>query len=136
MEHVFRAAVLAQPSLVALVGFRVFQDSVEQAPTRPYITFQVISGPRGYTQDGADRVTTFRYQVDIWGDTPTQCGEVRDAFEATLSGKYNEVFGSPPMRLQGLFIDDEQSGYASELDNAGPRLSRKRIDCFVTISPP
>lgn len=133
IEQVFRAMVLAQPSIAALVSDRVFQDYVTQAPTRPYITFQIISGPRKYTQDGADGVTTYRIQTDVWGDQPDQCAGVRDAIEATLSGKYNESFGSPAMRVQGVFIDNESAGYESALDAAGPKLSRKRLDLLVTV---
>lgn len=96
------------------------------------ITYQIISGPRDYTQDGADGVTTFRFQVDIWGHVMIDIVATRDTLVTALSGAYNQRWGSPPVKIHGVFVDNERDDIDAASDIPGPRLFRKTIDFMVT----
>lgn len=128
MEAAFRAWLIAHGGC----SDRVTPDVADQNEQRPYITYQVISGPRDYVQEGGtDGVTTKRVQVDIWADTPAAARACRDGLHAS-SGMINSSMGSPPVRLQAAFVVDERSAYEPALDQAGPRLFRSSLDFQVT----
>lgn len=129
MEDAFRAMLIEH----AGVDDRVYPLKLPQAVTRPALTYQFITGPRDYTQDGPDGATRFRVQVDIWGTAYNQCRTVRDALAAGISGLNHESFGSPAVEILGCFIDNERDFYESALDAAGPKLFRKTLDLFVTF---
>lgn len=133
MEEAFRALILAQPGIAALIGTRVYPLVLPQGFERPAIKFQIISTSRDYKQDGDDGVPTRRIQVDIYGDTYAQVKAVRDA-TLVLSGINHISVGSPPVYFHGIFFDDERDFYESVLDDAGPKLFRKSYDWFVTTS--
>lgn len=134
MEHAFRAMALANGGLSALISQRFYPVPAPQADTRPYITYQVISGPRDYTQDGPDGVTTFRIQCRLYADDYTSGRALRDAFISAVGGLRQQDYGSPAIRIQACFIDNERDAYQPELDEAGPRLWGKFLDVLVTAN--
>lgn len=138
METTFLAMVEQQTAITALVGSgvdtRLYPLKLPQKPTFPAITYQVISGPRAYTQDGPDRVTTFRVQANLYGGSYDQCVALRDAVRDSLSGLNNQAFGSPPVKVKGVFIANERDTYEEGLDqtpDGGPY--RKSVDLLVTV---
>lgn len=132
METAFRALVIESGGSPSLFADRVFPVVLPQAAPRPSLTYQVISGPRLYSQDGAALPTTFRVQLDIWADTYEDTRAVRDALLPTLTGAKFAAFGSPPVVIQAVFVDNERDLYESELNEPGPLLFRKSIDLLVT----
>jgi len=129
MEHALRA-MLEQH---AGVSGRIYPVKLPQNPTYPALTYQVITGPRDYTQDGPDGATRFRVQIDIRDTTYTGCRTVRDALVGGVSGLNHEPFGSPAVEVLGCFIDSERDFYESALDAARPEVFRKSMDLFVTF---
>lgn len=141
MEPTFLALLQAQAGLTALVGAgtnaRIYPLKLPQNPTFPAVTYQVISGPRDYTQQGRDGVVTYRVQCNLYARTYDGVRQLRDAFERSLSGLYNVVVGSPPGRVQGVFILNERDIYESALDQLPPGGPyRKIIDLSVTLPQP
>lgn len=115
----------------ALVGTRVFPDEFPQKPEYPAIVYQVISGPRDYTQDGPDNLTEFRVQVDAYATTAAGANALRTAIRNDLSGYAGTVPISPAVRIQGVFVDNERDSAVPELEKAGPRVKRKTLDLMV-----
>lgn len=139
MEEAFRECVLAQPAVSALLGPRLYPMEFPQDPTFPAATYQTISGPREYTQDGPDRVTRFRVQMRIRATTPDGANAVRNAFKNSAAhGVINELFGgSPPTtKLLAIFIDNEVTETDPPLAVTGPRLYGMRLDLIVWATEP
>lgn len=138
MEETFIDMLQATASITTLVGSgddaRIYPLLLPQAPVFPAITYQVISGPRDYTQDGADRVVTWRVQANCYGNDYAEAKALRDAFDKDISGLYNRAFGSPPVVVQGCFIDNERDFYEEALavlPNGIPY--RKTLDLLFTV---
>lgn len=141
MEDTFVSMLQSQPAITALIGSgvntRLFPNRLPQNPTFPAIVYQVISAPRDYTQDGRDGVVRFRVQCNLYGATYTESKAIRDALEATLSGLHNQSFGSPQVKVKGVFLTNERDTYEQALDSTplgGPY--RKSVDLMVTLAHP
>lgn len=94
------------------------------------MTYQVITAPRDYVMEGADGVTRFRIQLDIYADTYEKVRNVRDALAAAMSGAFAVEFGG--LKIKGCFIDNERDNVGGELGSTVVRLFRKTIDFLVT----
>lgn len=141
MEDTFVAMVQAQAPITALIGSgadtRLFPLKLPQSPTFPAMTYQIISAPRNYTQDGADRVVRFRVQCNLYGADYAQAKALRDALESSVSGLNNTAFGSPPVKVKGVFLTNERDTYEQALD-ADPAGApyRKSVDLMVSLVHP
>jgi len=141
MEDTFVAMLEAQPAVTALVGSgadaRIFPVTLPQDPTFPCLTYQVISGARDYVQDGADGVVRFRVQCNLYGATYAQVKALRDALETSVSGLHTQSFGSPPVKVKGVFLTNERDTYEQALAQLPPGSPyRKTIDLMVTLDHP
>lgn len=141
MEDTFKAMVEAQGAVTALIGSgndtRLFPVTLPQDPTFPAMTYQIISGPRDYTQDGPDGVVRFRVQCNLYALTYSAVKALRDALETSLSGLNNLDFGSPPVRVKGVFITNERDTYEQALSQLPPGAPyRKSVDLMVTVRHP
>lgn len=132
MEEALRAAIIQVAGSPSLIGERVYPVKLPQKPTLPAVTYQVISGPRRYTQDGKAQPTTFRVQVEFWAHTYEAARQLRDVILLALSGERFEGLGSPPCTLQRIFVDNERDVYQAALDRVGPEMFGKSHDLFVT----
>ena len=136
MEQAFVAMILAQAGITSLIGTganaRLYALLLPQKFTRPALTYQVISGPRDYTQDGPDGVITFRIQLDLWADSYADLVTLRDAIAIAISGLHHLPFGSPAVMIHGVFIGAERDFYEGAFNTPGPRLFRKALDLMVT----
>lgn len=132
MEHSLRALIAYH----AGVDDRIYPVKLPQNPTLPAITYQIISGLRGYTQDGKDGVTDYRVQINIDAYSYAECRTVRDAIAAGISGVSHESFGSPSVELLKVFIDSERDAFQSAVDAEGPEIFRKSLDLLVTARVP
>ena len=94
------------------------------------VTYQVITAPRDYVQEGADGVVTFRIQTNVWNGNYDDLLAARNTMAAAMSGAYGVTFDG--LKIQGCFIDNEGDEVAGEIDEPGPRLFNKRIDWMVT----
>ena len=141
MEDTFVAMIQAQAPVTALIGSgvnaRCFPVTLPQDPTFPCMTYQIISGPRDYTQEGADGVVRFRVQLSLYGSTYAQAKALRDALETSLSGLYNQSFGSPAVKVKGVFLTNERDTYEQALAQLPPGSPyRKTVDLMVTLRHP
>lgn len=118
--------------LGALIGLRLYPDELPQPPEYPAAVYGVISGVRGYTMDGPDGATPMRFQFDLYAERASGCTALRAALLADLSGFSGLVSAvSPPVRIHGAFVDNESDSAVPELEAAGPRVKRKRVDFMI-----
>lgn len=96
----------------------------------PGMTYQVITAPRDYVMEGADGVTTFRFQLDIYAAKYNQVRAVRDALADAMSGAFAEWHDG--VLIKGCFIDNERDNIGGELGSTELRLYRKTLDFMVT----
>lgn len=127
MEVAFRQALLQSPGLVALVSTRVYPVILPQAPMLPAITYQIVTNDSEYSMEGPSRLADPRMQIDLYAGTALGVQQLRDAVMAALSGTKG-VFGSPPVRIQGIFRTMELDAYEEQLEASGPRMWRKTLD--------
>lgn len=74
------------PAIAALVDTRIFPYTPIDPPTRPYITYQLISMvQRPHAMGSTPVLVTDRYQVDTWADTYAAMIALDDAVYAALS---------------------------------------------------
>lgn len=137
IEEAFRDMVASQSAVSAIIGVgleaRIYPGKLPQNPTLPAMTYQLISGPRDYNQQGADGVVRFRFQLDMYGRTYGEVVTLKRVTLAAISGLHNQSFGSPPTVIQGCFVANEGDQYDSALDQVGPTPEfRKVVDFFVT----
>lgn len=123
----------ANPSgeLGARIGLRFYPDELPQPPTYPAVVYSIISARRGYTMDAPDGATAFRFQFDLYAHTARGCRVLRAALQADLEGASGEVPTSPPVLIQGAFVDNEADSTESPLERSGVRVKRKRVDMII-----
>lgn len=105
-ESQMRWILLAQPELAALVGERMYPQTLPQGATLPAVTYSLISGTtEGDSQDGPG-VSRQRYQFDCWATTYSAATTLAKALTAAVSG--TQRIG------QASFVDNEVDGYEAE----------------------
>jgi hypothetical protein len=116
-----------------LVGLRVYPTELPQRPEFPAVVYHVIPGTRrGYTLDGQDGATPFRFQFDCLAETYSGAMALREALRKDLSGLGPlEVPISPPVLILGAFADNEADSAESSQEAAGPRVKRKSLDFII-----
>ncbi|MBI6628327.1 DUF3168 domain-containing protein [Pontibaca salina] len=96
MEKEFRALLLADSGVSALVGTRIDWGARPQGAPLPAIVLHTVSDVSGHTLDGPWALTTGRVQVDCYADSygaAKALGRaVRAALDGTRSGNINAVF--------------------------------------------
>lgn len=117
-----------------IVGENVFpHDELPQNPPYPCVLYTVVSAPRGYTLDGPDGCTPFRFQVDCFAGTVKAVRALKRAVMRDLSGFMGEVPTSPPVLIHGAFVDNEADSAEPPLERTGRSVKRKTIDFIVWI---
>lgn len=85
LRDLVRAALLADPAVVALVVDRVGPAPLPQKPTLPAVTLQTISDPQIVDYDGVSVLRQQRIQVNQWATTAAGVTTLRHAVEAALA---------------------------------------------------
>lgn len=135
MESAFVSVLLAQAGVSALLGTRLYPIEFPQDPTFPAMTYQTVSAPRDYTQDGPDGLTRFRVQCRIRALTPLAASAVRDAIIASnANGLVNAEFGSPARKVHAIFVENEVTEHDPPLQTAGTKLYGMRLDLIFWVS--
>lgn len=103
---VARAAAFA--GLTALIGsapMRLYPiGAASQNSARPYVTYQLISGPRVHAMGSDPGVAHPRFQLSCWDDTSTGARNVADQVRACYS-RFRGILLS--VDILDVFVDDE-----------------------------
>lgn len=95
MEEAFRALLLADAGVAALIGSRVdFGEALDTSG--PYIVLWSIGGAAGHTLTGSDGLTRGRIQADCYAlgypDAKRLSRAVRSALDAHRGGGFRGIF--------------------------------------------
>ena len=118
-----RTFLLADVTLAALIGTRLYPLILPQDPTVPAITFQWISGQRAHAADGAVGLASPRVQFDCWAETYLDVEATFEALRKRLDG-FQGAAGTS--RIQGAFFETERDSYDDKV-----RLYGRSVDFFV-----
>lgn len=105
---VARAAAFG--GLTALIGtlpnMRLYPaDAASQNATRPYVTYQLISGPRAHAMGVDPGMVKARFQFTCWGDSSTDCRSVVDQVRACYS-RFKGTISS--VVIDDIYVENEQ----------------------------
>lgn len=100
MESDLRSLLLANPTLTALVGNKIYWDEIPQTTKRPAIVMYLVSGLAGYHAQGADGLNTTRVQFDCQSLVVSEKWAIARALEDALSG-FRGIQGDT--QFQGMF---------------------------------
>jgi len=97
-----RAALLAWPALVSLVGDRVREDLAVESDAYPFIVFKQVDDIPHRNLDGSLHARQEVFQVESWGATRAQSAQVHRVVEAALAAA-----GMPPDQADPNAIDPD-----------------------------
>lgn len=139
--------LLADGTVAAIVGSRVYQLKLPQAPRYPAIKVQLIAEPQTYHNRGPNGLTrsvvqidTYASEMDATNPNPlVTANRLARAVDQALSGQqFTSDTGSPAIatyQVQGIFRDNEMQIY----EQPELRLVRISLDyaiCFQELPPP
>lgn len=116
MEEQFRAALLANSGLAAIVGTRIDWGLRGQAPS---IRLQVVSGVPFYTHSGRNEMTPYLVQADCFG---TRFGDAKRVARAVQAACDN--LGLP--HFDSCFVENERDD--QDVDAASNPIHRTSLD--------
>jgi hypothetical protein len=107
---VARAAAFG--ALTALIGsganMRFFPaGAAPQNATRPFVTYQMVSGPREHAMGADPGMVRGRFQLTAWDDTSTGARNVGDQLRACFS-RFRGTVSS--VVIDDIFVENEQDG--------------------------
>ncbi len=114
-----RVRLLADSSVSALVGTRIYALVLPQKPTLPAATYQRISGPRLQNLSGDAGRGVARVQIDSWASTYLEAQSLAAAIRLSLNGFIGVLSdGSSPASTRGVVIrlDNERDDFEPDSD--------------------
>ena len=92
LETAMRAYVLADATVAAAVGTRMYSRKPPQTPVVPYIVYQRIDTRRQHDMDGPDGLPRPRVQIACWAANVTSATDLAAAVRKRLDG-YRGAWG-------------------------------------------
>lgn len=138
IEVAFKQMLTEFPTVTAFVVDRVYPVKFPQSCVFPAMTYSVRGAPREYTQDGANGITPFRFEILVRAETYIEVCRLRTALMLAISGLTNHRYAgaSPAITLQAVFVENEFDTYDEEQDRSGPETFTKSLDVIVTADQP
>lgn len=108
-----RDELLADATLVALVGDRVYSEFARQRDDFPYITFQRIGMNTSLILDGIDTLRDVTFRIDCYSRTVAEVETVKNRVRTILDGKTGSI-GSVAVFLCSLESEQDLSELEDE----------------------
>jgi hypothetical protein len=108
VETAFRAALLADAGLTALVGTRVAENAVPQGTALPYVVFSARHEPQ-HGLDSDVQAEQCSIEVQCWGATAASAHAVADAVTAAV-----DAFDAASTQAAAAVVS-RASGYDADL---------------------
>lgn len=86
MQADFRALLVTDAPLAALVSTRVYWNAIPQDAADPAVVMYLIDSAPGYAMGGADGLTSSLVQIDVRAVSAASMWAIRDAIVTALSG--------------------------------------------------
>ena len=110
-----RNFILADPTVAALIGTRMYPITMPQKPTLPSVTYQVVSGTSRAVMLHDDNLPMTRVQIDAWSLTMSVSMQVDDAIRSLFHNFVGaELGGSPGVYVAGVLKDNPRNDYESD----------------------
>jgi len=124
-EQALQSRLTSYSGLSALVGTRVYPVIAPQGATRPFVTYQRISGDRmdGMTQ--AHGIAEPVIQIDCWGNTYTSVKAVAAQVRAAL---LRTAWTEDSVDTLDAFLESEIDGYEEGISDAAAKLYRVSLN--------
>ena len=116
IEQAFRAKVLANGAVVALVADRVYGQRLPQRPTYPAISVVKISAPRDHVMEGQSGFVQARFQVDCWSPDDQAAKTLADTVRLAMGGLPATVLG---VEINAISLEDDRDLYDDDLEVYG-----------------
>jgi len=131
LEEALVARLLADETVVALVGDRVSMEERQEGDPLPAITLQLISSRRDQHMKGFQAVQRHRVQLDVWAATY----EAKKAiFEAAIPALVPAVvFGG--RRFRRAMVENEGDRPSGGKLPGIPKIFRRSADLITHDSP-
>jgi len=128
LEEGIAAFLIADATIGALVGDRIYPLFIPQGATLPCITYQRISTPRIVTHDSSGAtgdLTHPRFQFDAWATTQKEAKQIADGLRTVLHGKRGAMGG---VTIRSALAENEAPEFDQESE-----LYRSRSDYIIWI---
>lgn len=93
IHEALRSRLLAHGGASALLGTRVFPDSLPEGAAYPAVVYRRIDSPRDHSHSGESPLAEARFQFDVWGvsrksveEAATQVRLALDRFVGLIGG--------------------------------------------------
>lgn len=110
-----RAFLLADASIAAVVGTRVYPLRMPQGERGASLVYSRVSGLGDHHMEGASGLTRPRFQIDAWATSADAATELADLVKARLDGYRGPMTtnDSPAqtVTVQGVFFESERENY-------------------------
>lgn len=128
IESALYSILSSDDTIVDLVNTRISPNIISQKTIMPAISFQQISGQRGYVMAGPDGTVESRYQINCWANTYNASKELSEAVRKKLSDFTGTVNSR---KIELIKLEDE-----GDLPNLSPgvdvlRRYGKRLDFLI-----
>lgn len=112
IETELRSFVIADATVTGLIGDRMYPVRAPQAPVKPYITYQRVSGQRLHDLDGALGWARPRFQLDCWATTYLGALTLAGAVRSRLNGFHGTL---TTLRV-AILLENSRDDYEEEPD--------------------
>jgi hypothetical protein len=112
-------------AIAAIVSTRVYPGRIPQNSAMPCLTYQMISGPRDYTHDGATKRVDSRWQITVHAATYLAAAALSKLVRLRLSGVTGTWDGT---MVTGCLLLDEGDIYDVDAESEAISRSGKRLD--------
>lgn len=121
--------LLAEPSIAAIVGDRVFPRFMPDAVTFPALVVTKSSGVGSYDLAGDAGLEMARVQIDCYVDKgEAKVIELRNAVRGLLSGFKGGTLSGSPCAIASSFCINDLDMTDPSTERAGPRLKRRMLE--------
>lgn len=107
IEQAIVAKLLADATLAALVGTRVYPGLAPQGAAAPYLVYQQADRQKVHTLGGVVSLNNYRMRFDAFGSSYANAKATAAALASALDG-FSGLVGSGAIKVQGAFLESEE----------------------------
>lgn len=122
-------AMLAEPSITALLADRIYPVTIEGAPSYPAVCVNKVAGPGEYDLAGDAGVEQARVQIDIYSVVGQ--GELMTIKEAVR--RFWSGYRGADCQIMSVRCENDVDFTETSTEAAGPRL-RRRLQEYIVFN--
>jgi len=128
IEEALQKILVDDGGVGTLAANRIYNAVLPQGATVPAITWQRIATPRLRDLDGAEGSAQPRFQINCWGDEPSEPGALANAVRAALQDYEGTVLA---VYIKDIWVEDEGDLFEAAVGNLQRRRYGRRLDIIV-----